>query len=254
MHLSVTQDCYITVRGDDGKAKQLSIEEALGVQKVFDWFGNTHPVNVLKVPQEERRFMLACASGELMTVGASHTVLCHTSEDPRWKRVPIEQITEPVFVMLPQRKIVGDPELFQYFDYDDKGPHLVPDRPSMLSDVARRAAWGGVTVNRHKTENRIEIDRRRPACFSTKYFAGSFERDLEKTLGGFVLTTLIKPPCLFDDDYLYRVKKSGIIFEGNSIVNNVPLLPPKALEKEGPVYHIRLDSPMTPVELAWFHS
>jgi hypothetical protein len=254
MHLSVTQDCFLTVQGQDGLAKQVNIQEALGVQKVFDWFGNTHPVNVLKVPQEEKRYMLGSTNGELMTVGASHTILCRDVEDPRWKRRSILDIKEPVFVQLPQRKILGDPELFEYFDYDDTGPHLKPDRPSQLADVSRRAAWSGVTVSRHKTENRIDLDKRRPACFSTKYFAGSFQRDLEKTLGNFVLTTLVKPPCLFDDDYLYKVRKTGIIFEGASFVNNVPLLPPKALEKEGPVYHIRLDSPMTPVELMWFHS
>lgn len=254
MHLSLTKDAYLTVQGEDGKAKQLNIEEALGVQKVFDWFGNTHPVNVLKMPQEEKRYMLKGLSGELMTVGASHTVLCRTSDSPRWKRIPIHDITEPVFVMLPQRKAIGDPALFEFFEFDDNGPYLQPERPSDLPDLARRAAWSGVTVQRHKTEPRLELDKRRPACFSTKYFAGSFTRDLEKTLGGFVMTTLIKPPCLFDDDYLYKVNKTGIIFEGYSIVNSVPLLPPRLLEKEGPVYHIRLDNPMTPVELTWFHS
>jgi hypothetical protein len=252
--LSVTGECYVTIQGPNKSAVQVRVLEALGVQKAFDWFGNTFPINIIKPPNEEKRFMVACTSGEMMAFGENHSILCREYESARWTRKAIKDITEPVLVQLPKRKVVPDPSLIEIFDVDDGGLFLSPPRASDMPLYARKAAYGGITVSRRKTEARLDLDRRRPPCFATKYLAGSFVRDLDKSLNGMVRGGIITPPGLYDDAYLDRVNETGIIFEGASIHNSVPLLPPRPLEKAGEVYHILFDNPLSPVELTWCHS
>lgn len=253
-HLSVTQDCYLTIQGQDGRAKQVRVEEALGIQKCFDWYGNTFPVNVLKSPSEEPRLMTSATSGEAMVFGATHSVLCRGYDSPRWERRMLSDLTEPVLVQVPQRKIYVDTDIFEYFELDDSGIYLQPPRASDLPLYARKAAWVGIYTQRRKTEVKIDLDRRRPPCFATKCLAGSFMANLDGVLAPMVRNGVVRPPMFYDDAYLEMVKKTGIIFEGWSVLNTAPLLPPTRLEKPGEVYHIRFDNPLSPVELTWFHS
>jgi hypothetical protein len=54
----------------------------------------------------------------------------------------------------------------------------------------------------------------------------------------------------FGSKYLEIVEKTGIIFEGSSLYNDVIMLPPKPVEKTLPVHHIYRGT--APVELPWF--
>jgi len=253
MHLSVTKDQMLTVVDAKGRAKQVTVAEAAGFQKIFDWFGNIRSVEVSRDPVKEKLSMLACTSGEPVIVGESHTVLCRVPRQGRWKRVPLSEITEPVLVQLPQRKIFVSPKLFDVFSIDDKGLYLEPTQASDMLDLMRKASWCGLTVSRRKAELRIDLEKHRPSCYAAKLINGGMEYDLEKTLGGLVGGGIVSPKRLFDDDYLKEVKGKGILMEGAAVMNSAPLLPPRPLAKEGDVYHIRVDDPMTPVETSWCH-
>lgn len=254
MILSVSKHSYITVARANGCVHQIPIAEAQGVERVYDWFGKAHPITVSRSPNEERLYVVRASSGENAVFGENHSILCRADDSARWKRVPISEVGANKLVQLPQRKILGDSRLLETFDLDERGIYLEPAVATDMEGLMRRAAWAGATVARRKETLRIDLERGRPSCFITKYIAGSFQRDLEKTLDGLCRGGVVKPFCLFDDDFLQWVRISGVIHEAGAVVNAVPLLEPRPLEKTGEVYHIRLDNPMTPVELTWFHS
>ncbi len=253
LHLSVTKDMYVTVLVD-GKAKQLRVTEALGPQEVVDWWGQVHPINICAADAEETYYMFATSSGEAMIVGETHSVLSRDPRSAKWERVLAKDQEEIRFGKLHQKKIVADDSLFDLLDVDDKGLFLRPPKGSAIFDVSRLAAYCGIAVQRHKTELRIDLDRGRPSCFATKLINGSFDADLEAALDGLTASTVLRPCSRFNEDYVNKVRDLGVIFEGGSYNNDVPILPPRMLDKSGPVYHILVNDPLTPVELTWCQS
>jgi len=253
MHLSVSKEQSITIVGTRGEAKQVSVVEAVGTPKVFDWFGNVHQVEVRPAPKKERLAMAACASGETMILGESHSLIHRDIKDGRWQRSMMADLDVPVMVMLPQRKIMVSPKLFDVFMMDDKGLYLEPAQATDMLDLMRKAAWCGISVARRKAELRVDLDKNRPSCFAAKLINGGLHYDLEKTLGGLVGGGIVIPKAMFDKAYLDEVRQKGILMEGPTVFNNTPFLPPRFLEKDGDVYHIYPSDPMTPVEMAWCH-
>lgn len=254
MKLSLTKEHYITVLDDKGSVRQLSVVEAVGQRTVVDWYGKVHTVTVSRSKAPESAYMLAASSGEPMVFGENHTFLIRFPNTGEWVRKSVAELTEPVYVQLPQRKIKVSPDLFDVFDLDDRGIFLAPVKATDMLTLMRKAAWCGVTVARQKSELRIDLDRRRPSCFAAKLINGGFDYDINKTLGGLVGAGIVMPSKMYTKEYLNDVKRTGILMEGSSVLNNVPLLPPKRLEKPVDVYHIELDDVLTPIELAWCHS
>lgn len=252
--LSVTKDHYLTIVDQKGSAKQVSIVEALGDRSVFDWYGNVHKITVSKAKEAEVALLAATTNGESGVFGENHTVLVRAPNTGNWVRKPLKDITEPVYVQLPQRKVKPTRDLFDYLNIDDQGIYLEPGKATEMLSLMRKAAWCGILVSRRKSELRIDLDRRRPSCFAAKLINGSFEYDLEKTLSGLTGSGIVMPSRLFTTEYVEDVRTKGILMEGASVMNNVPLLPPRRLEKKADVYHITLYNESTPVELSWFHS
>ena len=248
--LSVSKDSYITIIGKAGEAKQVKIAEALGDQEVYDTYGVRRKISVVDPKVEERMLLTRAATGEVEAFGESHTILCRIPGNPRWARRALKDLAEPVLVRMIQRKIFPKPGLFELFDGDDKGLYLEPRKATDMFDLMRKAAWNGITVSRRKTELRIDLDKFRPPCFTSKLITGSFQQNLETTLGGLVASGVISNVSPFNDDYLKKVNETGTLFEGDSVVQVIPLLPAQLLEKPAPVYHIHLDWD-TPVELLW---
>jgi hypothetical protein len=253
MHLSVSKDQTITVVGSRGEAKQIAIPEATGKQRVFDWFGGVHEIEVQPAPHKERLALAACASGETMVLGETHSILQRDIKEGTWKRSSLTEIDGPVMVMLPQRKLESSPKLFDAFMLDEKGLYLEPAQATDMLDLMRKASWCGITTMRRKAELRIDLERNRPSCFASKLINGALQYELEKTLSGLIGGGIVSPKRLFDKAYLDEVKEKGILMEGASVFHNTPFLPPRFLEKDGDVYHIHLDDQMTPVETTWCH-
>jgi len=253
MHLSVTKDMYVNVLVDE-KPKQLLVSQATGEHEVYDWFGNKHKIVICAADAEEDYYMLTSSSGEVMIVGETHSFLSRNPRSAVWERTPAVGMDEIRFVKLPQRKLLADPSLFDLYDADEQGIYLAPRKGSEIFDVSRLAAFCGIAVSRRKAELRVDLDRGRASCFASKLINGSFEQDAFAALSGLVASTVIRPPCMFNEEYVNKVKASGVVFEGCSYGNDLPLLPPRKLDRTGPVYHIRVNDPLTPVELTWCQS
>lgn len=255
MHLSVTKESFITVFDEDTERMvQKPIHAATGRQSVMGWWGGMHSVTVSAADQEEQYYMTTCSSGEAFVIGETHSVY---SRDPRravWERVPACQMEELRFVRLPQKKAVADDSLFPVYDADEEGIHLVPPKASAMYDLMRHAAWCGIAVSRRKNQLRVDLDRGRASCFASKLINGAFEANLEDALSSLVASTVIRPPFQFDSKYVQFTRDSGVIVEGSAYNNDIPFLPPRKLDRVGPVYHILLDDPNVPVELTWCHS
>lgn len=250
MHLSVTREAYVTVLTETGLV-QKPVHELLGPQRVVDWFGNEQDILITASDKEEQYLMTSTSSGEPFFVGETHSVLARQPLEAAWSRIPVQDVKSPVFVKLPQRKVVSYPELFDAFDIDDKGVFLRPEKGSQMVDYMRKAAFSGISVHRHKNELRIDLDKGRAPCFSTKLINGSFDEDLGKTLGGLIAGNVLNLLQYFDEGYIERIQATSVIAEGPVVTNDVPFLPPRPLDKRGPVYHIVVSDPLTPVETTW---
>lgn len=254
MHVSVTKEQYVTVLDDKGSLRQFSVVEAQGRRKVVDWYGAVHAVDIVKASEKEEAYVVASINGEPAIFGETSTLLSRKPNEGRWIRRPIRDISEPLYLQLPQRKIRALPGLFDVLNIDDQGIFLEPPKASEMLGLMRKASWCGILVSRRKTELRVDLDRRRPACFATKLITGGFDFSLEKTLGNLVGSGIVLPSRFFDDAYLNEVQTKGALFEGGNVMNNVPVLSPKRLEKTVDVYHIKPEQPSTPIELTWFHA
>lgn len=254
MHLSVPKETLINVIGVDGLPVKKPVFELLGTQSVYDWFGDQHQINIVDPGVEEQRWLAACPSGEIAIFGDTHSVLCREGDSGRWKRLLMADLDRAVYTHMIQKKVTPGVGLFDAFDIDDQGVFLEIEKATDFLPMMQKAAHCGVTVQRRKTELRVDVDKRRPPCFATKMFNGSLVHFLDETLSGLVAGGVVSPHGMFNDDYIEKVNKSGIIFEGASVYAQLPLTPARRLEKPAPVYHIQLDDPMTPVELTWCSS
>lgn len=255
MHLSVSQETFITVYDSDTERMvQKPIRDATGAQTVMGWWGGTYDIVVSAADKEEQYYMTTCSSGEAFVIGESHSVYSRDPRRAKWERVPAVGMEELRFVKLPQKKTTTHETLFPVYDADESGIHLVPPKASAMFDLMRHAAWSGIAVSRRKSELRIDLDRGRASCFASKLVNGAFDVNLEEALSSLVASTVIRPPWKFEEMYIDFVKTSGVIIEGGAYNNDVPFLPPRKLDRSGPVYHILLSDPDVPVELTWCHS
>lgn len=253
--LSVIKGTKITLaNADTGEAYRANVEEVIGKRQVFTWWGEQRSITITPAPAPENMHMMAATTGEAIMFGESHTILCREIGSGRWQRKAIGDVTDMVVVKLPLRKIQPlDSIIFDHFDADDRGLFLKPDRASDMLRLMLKTSYNGLTVTRAKAELRIDIDRARPACFGNKLIMGSFQQDLEKTLDGLVGSGVITPSAPFNDQYIGKVRATGVIFEGNSVFTDIPALAPKKLNKPGEVYWIDVQDD-TAVELNWFQS
>jgi hypothetical protein len=257
MHLSLTKEHYITIVGDKGQAMQVSIQEAIGERTIFDWFGNEHLVSVSKAPALESVLSTTAASGEFVSFGETHSFYARAPKSAEWKRTPITDLTNDMFlVQLPQKKIEVADEVFESFDLDDKHLYIVPQQASDLSTLMRKAAWSGITVNRHKTELRIELEKLRPACFASKLINGALTYRLKDALSSLISSGIVSMPGTFCDEYVTEVQRKKVLMEGFTVFNSTSVLPVRKIsDKMSEVYHVDfLGNSNIPVELTWFHS
>jgi hypothetical protein len=160
---------------------------------------------------------------------------------------------EPVFVQLPQKKLIRLP-FFDNMDNDKKSIFITVNKAVDFIPTMRQLSFCGVTSYPRKNELKIDIDKNRPACFSAKLLSGALIDSTHEVLSDLVGTGIVMPTELYGIEYVDRIKKSSIIHEGAVVFNNIALMVPKVLEKEEEVYHITLEDSQTPVELSWFHS
>lgn len=254
--LSLQKNAKIRVINEqDHKTSLRSIGEIIGDHKfiresVYDWFGNQHMIHIEPAPEKEKAYKLFGMTGEPIFVGESHQVLCRRDSKARYELVPVKDIREPVFVRLPQRKTQCDNDLpFNTLGMDSAGIYLQPD-PRDLGAAMECAATAGLSVRRRKTELRLDLDVNRPPCFATKLINDNFNENLEVTLETLCSGAVVMPHILFSDEYVEIVKKTGVIFEGSSLYNDLLIGVPRLVDRDFSVYHIHRDG--APVELPWF--
>ncbi len=254
-HLSLIEGTKVRVIDESHYTTRLmAIEDAGSTGHFYDNYGVVHSFEVLRATEPENRYLLAAASGEPFLVGESHTLFCRSNESARYKRTSIKDIKAPVFVRLPQKKLVADDGVFDEVDLDKDGLFVEADSVDKLSKLSAQIATCGITVSREKAKRMIRLERGRPSCFASKMLNGNFVRDFEETLDGLCRNGIVIPHRPFNDSMLLETQKSGIIFEGNSIFTEVVALMPRRLETKGRVIHIRLTEPENPFELTWFQT
>lgn len=250
--LSVLKGTYLTVPAKVG-VHQVKVEEVAGKSIIQrDWWGRDFPVRIEEAGPETV-YATQCGNGEVMYFGENHTFFARKVESAEWKRILVTEIKvdEVLFVNLPQRKIAPPDGLFDPYDLDDKGPYLEPTQATDMFNLMRKASFCGVSALRRKAELRIDLDRSRPACFVNKLLSGSFQHDLVKSLGGLIAAGIVRPVAPVDDKWFENTHATGTIFEGFSVFNNVPLLPPRKMERKLPVFHVIPSHPDFPVETTW---
>ncbi len=257
-HVSVLADAKLTIVDWEGRAKQARVGDLVdnvhgGWKRfeVFDWFGSAQRITIEKMDKPERVCRLTGLVGEATILGESSTLLCRQRDGARWGRVKIADLTKPVYVQMPQRKVYPSSRLFSVTELDDTGLYLAPEKASEMLDVMQDAAWLGIATKRRKTELRVDMEVQRPVCFANKLIHGSFDQDFEATLEALVISGIITPPGFYDDLYESIVKDTGVIFEGATTYQSYPILMADRLEVEAPVYHIHVEKELHPVELNW---
>lgn len=254
-HLSLIEGTKVRIIDDSAyKTRLTAIENAGSEGHFYDSFGSVHSFQVLHADEQEKRYLISAISGESFLVGESHTIFCRDAQSARYKRTPVSELTGPAFVRLPQKKLEADPTLFDQVDLDGDGLFIESDSIQKLTDYAAKVATCGITVSRHKTKRLIRLENGRPSCFATKLLNGNFDQHFEVTMESLCRSGIIIPYQFYGDSFLLETQKSGVIFEGNSIFNEVPCIVPRKLETKGRVIHIRLTTPNVPVEMTWFQT
>lgn len=221
--------------------------------EIMDWYGNPREARV-EHGGMSKRYVLRAASGENTYVGGEHTLLSRGYGKGRYERIPVSELHEPRFVRLPQRKVKCDKILFDALEADDKQKrvYLKPERPGDFYPICEAAGTAGISVHRHKTEMRVDIEMHRPSCFASKLIMGNFETDFDGTLDDLVGSGIINPCHPFNDRYIGMCQTEGIIFEGSSIFNDVMVTPAVPSNQDVEVYNVFIETENAPLELTWF--
>lgn len=243
------------VRVIDGTmTKQVRVDELVGEDAtVYDFFGRVHTLTV-EPGTVERRYLMSSTTGERIQFGEGHTVLTRKYDSAEYKRVAVSDLFPPGFVRLPQKKVVPPEGVADMLDYDDKTrvTHVTADNIKDLIFAYEAVASCGVTVSRHPTKLRFDIDPKRPVCFATKLLNGNFQADMVYTLNQLAMSGIVIPCRMFNDTVIKETSLSGIIFEGNNIFNDVPISRLNTIDKPSDVFKVTLSDPMAPLELSWF--
>jgi len=247
---------HTKIRIIDGEQTKLAVvSELVGWHRVevYDFYGNKHKITISagKCPS---RWLVQAFSGEMQQFGADHTILARTVDAAGFTRVPLSAIDGPRLIRLPQKKTTPPKGVSNFLDLDEKSGalFLAPTEAKDLQWVLEEVASCGVTVNRHPTSLRIDLETRRPVCFASKLINGNFQSDFSFTMNDLASRGIVQPWKLFGDAVIEDTKRTGIIFEGNCIYNDVPFTRVREVKKEADVCNVHLDDPMTPVEITWF--
>lgn len=222
----------------------------------YDTYGDPFVIDITPGP-EERCVLVMAQHGEAAVFGESHQILCRNSNEPLWRRRPLMDTNADVFVRLPQKKITATRDMFAALDYDENGMFFTAETVKDLLTLMEATSTLGVTVNRHNTQRRVEVSQRRPVCFANKLINGNFNIALEDTLASLAASGVIQPWRLYGPEFIEETKRTGVIFEGNCVYNDLPLLPPKIIERKFPTWHVKAhnkEDEQKPVELVWFQS
>jgi hypothetical protein len=241
------------------KTELLTVKELVerrAYNYVYDWFGEVHQISGFSdhFSNEESLWRIDALSGEPLIVGEKHGLLCRQKGSARYERrtpVELQYYGKPVYVRMPQRKVVCDDILFENFAADEKSVHIVAPTARDLLPIMEAGATAGLGVHRSKGELRVDLEKNRPVCFATKLINGNFQENLGGTLEELTAGAIICPSHRFDDQYVDLVEKTGIVFEGWTFFNDVLVVPPRPIEKTGRVYHIEV-AEHVPIELTWF--
>jgi hypothetical protein len=254
MRLSVYPSCDVTIIAEDGvSVVQRSVESCIGPQLVYDWFGNKKKINIINPKIEETRFLVTCGSGETSSFGESHSFLSKDGQG-LWKRKLLKDITEIHFAKLPQKKTLPPVGLFEHFDIDDEGMFIEVEDTRDFRSMMKRAAYSGITVNRRKSQQRIDLDKGKAACFATKLLNGSFQQNFNTTVGSLLGGGVVSSSEILTNTRRKFLRDAGVLFEGASIFNEIIVIPPRVMDQKIPVCYIELEDDYTPVELDWFCS
>lgn len=252
--LSLTGSTKIRVIDDTLVSTVLTPVSEITSAYVYDWYGNKHFLSVQEAEPEDM-FLIAAMSGEPQYVGGNHTLLAREKGKAVYKRYSVTDLVAanlPMFVHLPQRKITLDDDgPFFALAADEKSVHLAASEATDLIKLMTTAATAGISVHRARNELRIDLEKSRPVCFATKLINGNFQANLSGTLEELCASAIVNPYGPFNDQLIEKTDKTGVIFEGSSLFNDVLALPPRPVAKKAPVYHIKVEDD-APVELAWF--
>jgi hypothetical protein len=221
--------------------------------QVMDWYGNVREANVV-YGGTSKRHTLRAVSGENIYVGAEHELLSREMGKGRYERVPAAKMETARFVRLPQRKIRCDKSLFDCLEADEhlKRVYLKPERAGDFYPLCEAAATAGISVHRHKSELRVDIEMNRPSCFASKLIMGNFYNDLPGTLDDLVGSGIVSPCAAFNDRYIDMCEAEGIIFEGSTLFNDVMVTPAIPSNNDVDVYNVYVEHDDVPLELTWF--
>lgn len=239
---------------DGAVTKQVRVNELVGrVSSIYDFFGKTHTFTV-EPTKVERRYLMSSNTGEKMQFGDGHTILTRKYDSAEYMRVAVSDLFPPGFVRLPQKKIVPPEGVADLLDYDEKTRVTFAEATDIktLIETYEATASCGVTVSRHATKMRFDIEARRPVCFAAKLLNGNFQTDLAQTLSQLCMSGVVMPCRMFNALLLKETEIAGVIFEGNNLMNDAPIARVNTIDKPSEAFKITLSDPLAPLELSWF--
>lgn len=252
--LSLIPNTKLRVVAEDGYRTELvAAGDLVGKPvQVYDFYGNKHELR-LAFGKTTQRWLCQCMSGEMIQFGNEHTILVRRHDVAGYKRVPIGSGANGL-VRLPQKKIVPPKSAAAALDMDEKtnAVFLTFDNIKSLVETMEAVSSCGVTVERHKTHLRVDIESKRPVCWSVKLLNGNFQSDFEFAMNDLCSRGIIHPYRMYGDSLLTQTLMTEIIFEGNCVFNDFPFIVHRPVDKEAEVVFVLFDDPMLFVETQWF--
>lgn len=253
-HLSLGPSVKVrVVNMETMKTELMPVGGLLGkVSFVYNFYGELKRVWV-EEGQSESKYLVGAQSGETLQFGTGTQLLLRKHGEAEYKRTLLTDLNAPCFVRMPQKKTQQPPEVADMLDFDDKvGTFLSPPDVSAMVRALESVGSCGIMVKRDDTTLRVFIDRNRPVCYASKVLNGNFTLDISATMTDLAHRGLIQPWKMFGQAVIDETEKTGVIFEGNCVFNDMPLMNAREIKKPGLVFNVHLEDPNTPVECQWF--
>ena len=252
--LSLIPNTKLRVIDDEGSRTHLvAAGDLVGKHvKVYDFYGKKHDIR-LAFGKTERRWLCECMSGEMIQFGNEHTINMRRHDVAGYVRTPLIGNAGGL-VRLPQKKVYPPRGAAASLDMDEKTGALFMSFENIkdLVEVMEAVSSCGVTVERHKTMLRVDIEDKRPVCWASKLLNGNFQSDFEFAMNDLAARGIIHPHKMYSPEVLDETKRTGIIFEGNCVYNDFPFIVHRPVDKEAEVVVVLFDDPSLFIETQWF--
>lgn len=222
------------------------------VSYVYDFYGNPKRIHVT-AGNSEKKYLVGAASGETLQFGDGTMLYMRTHGVAGFKRALLSELSAPAYVRLPQKKISQPTGVADMLDYEEKsGMFLSPPDVAEMIRALEVVGSLGILVQRDLTTLKIALDKNRPSCFAAKVLNGNFTLDITSTMTDLASRGIIQPWKMFGPEVIDDTEKTGVIFEGNCIFNDVPLTNVRVMNKPGIMFNVEVEEPDIPVECQWF--